>query len=145
MPPFLRPWNLFASGFGIISTRSTFSPLFYRLRRPLIIGIGVLFIFVFGFGVDGLGQATRTWLPTTGGLWTTNANWSGGTAPVAGDNVIINTNQSAAITAVPIVSLGDLTISGTCIFQGSASGNTVTVAGIFTIASGKTFTIGNTG
>src|SRR5882762_9594371 len=127
MPEFLRLWNLLVSGLGIILTTCSafFSPPYDKLRRPLTIWVGALSIFVFGFGVDGLGQAT-TWLPTTGGSWATPTNWSGGAAPVDGDNVIINTDQSAAITAVPIIGLGDLTINGNCTFQGTASGNTVT-------------------
>src|SRR5260221_518954 len=145
MPPFLRPWNLLASGFGIFfNTPFSFSSLFYRLRRSLTICVGALSIFVFGFGVDALGQATRTWTgAVAGGPWTTNTNWSGNVVPVAADNVIISGDLTGAITAVPVISLGNLTINGTCNFQAAVSGNTLTIAGAFTVASGKTFTIGN--
>src|SRR5260221_2431547 len=146
MPEFLRLWNLLVSGLGIILTTCSafFSPPYDKLRRPLTIWVGALSIFVFGFGVDALGQANRTWTgPATGGLWPTNGKLSGGAAPVGNDNVIISGDLTGAITAIPIISLGNLTINGTCNFQAAASGNTLTVTGTFTVASGKTFTIGN--
>jgi Secretion system C-terminal sorting domain len=89
--------------------------------------------------------ATRTWLPTIGGLWTTAANWSSGVVPATGDDVIINTNQTGNITAVPVISLLSLTISGNCDFEGAASGNTVTVTGTFTVAASITLTLGSGG
>src|SRR5258706_1327052 len=147
MPRSVRPWNLLLSAFVTIpGTRFTFSLFYSRIRRPLAAGVGALSIFIFGFGVDAFGQATRTWTgPAGGGLWTTNTNWSGNVVPIAADNVIISGDLTGAITAIPTISLGNLTISGNCTFQGSASGNTITVTGIFTVASGKTFIIGNPG
>jgi hypothetical protein len=45
--------------------------------------------------------ATKTWVPTTGGAWTTDGNWSPNGQPVNGDDVVINKDQSANISAVP--------------------------------------------
>ncbi|MCU0358022.1 MAG: hypothetical protein MUE95_10615, partial [Cyclobacteriaceae bacterium] len=90
-------------------------------------------------------HAQKTWLPTTGGSWATGANWSGGVAPVAGDVVIINSDQSANITDVPTISLSSLSVIGNCTLQAATSGNTITVTGSFVVSSGKTLTIGVTG
>ncbi len=90
-----------------------------------------------------LGKAT-TWTPTTGGAWTTAGNWSNG-VPVAGDDVIINSNQSAAITAVPTISLANLTISGNCNLVPSAAGNTLTVTGSISVSAGITASLGTSG
>ncbi|MBU9936332.1 MAG: hypothetical protein KTQ13_06735, partial [Ferruginibacter sp.] len=87
---------------------------------------------------------TTTWTPTTGGLWTTAGNWSNG-VPAAGDDVIINSNQSAAITAVPSISLVSLTVSGNCNLVASASGNTITITGTFSLSSGNTMSLGTNG
>ncbi|MEP7255011.1 MAG: autotransporter-associated beta strand repeat-containing protein [Ferruginibacter sp.] len=87
---------------------------------------------------------TTTWTPTIGGLWTTAGNWNNG-LPVAGDDVIINSNQSAAITAVPIISLASLTVSGNCNLVPFASGNTITVTGVFSVSTGVTLSMGTSG
>ena len=57
--------------------------------------LAVVFIFMTTCSANA---ATKTWLPTTGGVWTNAANWSGGVAPVANDDIIINSNQSSNIT-----------------------------------------------
>ncbi|MEI8059345.1 MAG: hypothetical protein WCG67_04225, partial [Ferruginibacter sp.] len=85
---------------------------------------------------------SKTWLPTTGGAWTTAANWSPSGVPAANDDVIINSNQSASITAVPTITLNSLSVSGNCLFAAASSGNTITVTTTFSVASGKTFTMG---
>src|SRR3954467_16007119 len=83
---------------------------------------------VFAFlSVATAGAATKSWVPTTGGLWTTAANWSPAGAPASGDSVAINGDQSANITAVPAIILGDLTINGNCLFAAATTGNTLTV------------------
>ena len=89
--------------------------------------------------------ATKTWVPTTGGAWTTAANWSPSGVPAAGDDVIINSNQSANITAVPAITLNSLSISGNCLFAAASSGNTITITSTFSVASGKTCTLGASG
>ena len=89
------------------------------------------------------GAATRTWLPTNGGLWTTATNWSGGVVPANGDDIIINSNQSSNITAVPTISLNSLTVTGNCLWAAATTGNTITVTNTFYVASGITFTTGS--
>src|SRR5262245_3465490 len=59
---------------------------------------------------NALAQATKTWQPTTGGSWATAGNWSPSGAPGTGDNVVINSDQSANITSVPTITLNNLTI-----------------------------------
>ena len=86
--------------------------------------------------------ATKTWLPTAGGAWTTAANWSPNGVPVTGDDVVINSDQTANITAVPAITLNSLVISGNCIFATATSGNTITVTSTFSVSSGKTITMG---
>lgn len=88
---------------------------------------------------------TTTWLPTTGGLWTTAGNWDNGVPSGTTDIVIINSNQSAAITAVPTITLASLTISGNCNLVPTASGNTITVTGVFSVSSGVTLSMGTNG
>ena len=88
--------------------------------------------------------APKSWVPTTGGAWTTAGNWSPSGAPGAGDAVTIPADQSANITAVPTITLSNLTINGTCTFAAATSGNTLTVTNSFAVASGKTYTLGAT-
>ena len=89
--------------------------------------------------------ATKTWVPTTGGAWTTAANWSPTGAPAAGDSVTINSDQSANITAVPAIVLNNLTINGNCLFASAPTGNNLTVTNTFIVATSKTFTMGTPG
>ncbi len=89
--------------------------------------------------------ATKTWNRTTGGSWTTGSNWTPTGAPAAGDAVIINSNQSANITAVPTISLLSLSASGTCRLVAATSGNTMTVTGTLTVATGVTLSLGTNG
>ncbi|MBX2916170.1 MAG: autotransporter-associated beta strand repeat-containing protein, partial [Cyclobacteriaceae bacterium] len=88
--------------------------------------------------------AQKTWLPATGGDWSVGANWSGGTTPVAGDVVIIASDQSGNIVNVPTISLGGLTINGNALFGSTAAAtvSVITVTGPLTIAAGKTLTLG---
>ncbi|MBN8575810.1 MAG: autotransporter-associated beta strand repeat-containing protein [Cytophagales bacterium] len=101
-----------------------------------------LAFFLLIFSISAFGQ--KTWLPATGGDWSVGANWSGGVAPIAGDIVIINTDQSGNITNVPTISLASLTISGDCLFGSTAAAtvSTITVTGALTISNGKTLTTG---
>ena len=59
----------------------------------------------------------KTWLPTSGtNVWAVDGNWSGGTMPVAGDDVVItNRNVGVVVSAVAPASgwLNSLTISNT--------------------------------
>lgn len=88
---------------------------------------------------------TTTWLPTTGGLWTTAGNWDNGVPSGTTDIVIINSNQSAPITAVPTITLASLTVSGSCNLVPTVSGNAITVTGVFSVSSGITLSMGTNG
>ncbi len=100
-----------------------------------------LILLTLGIGFEA-SAVTKTWVGTTGGIWTTAANWSPSGQPSAGDDVIIGADQSASITAVPTISLNSLTINGSCTFEASATFNTITVTGTFIVVSGEIFTMG---
>ncbi len=85
-------------------------------------------------------SAQKSWVPTTGGAWTTAANWNPSGQPATGDTVTIPATQSANITAVPAVTLGKLIVNGSCTLQGSANG-TITVSYVFQVSSGVTLTL----
>jgi len=125
--------NKFIKYFGGIDTGPIFGKLFL-----------VLFVFLLLSG-SGAFAATRTWVgPNAGGLWTTAANWSGGAAPAAGDDVVFNTVMTGDVTAVPTISLNSLTASSgaTATLEASAGGNTITVSGSLTVESSATLTLG---
>ena len=107
----------------------------YPVYRVALIAV----VFVFSSLI--INAKTTTWTPTTGGAWTTAGNWNNG-LPVAGDDIIINSAQSAAITAVPTITLNSLTVSGNCTLTG-ATVNTVTIATTLSVTSGVTLTLGN--
>ncbi|MBL0182567.1 MAG: autotransporter-associated beta strand repeat-containing protein [Chitinophagaceae bacterium] len=86
---------------------------------------------------------STTWNLATGGLWTTAGNWTNG-VPAAGDDVTINTT-STAITNIPSISLNSLTIGGNCNLVPAAAGNTLTVTGTFSVASGFALSLGTSG
>ena len=109
------------------------------LARVFLAGILMLASSISTFG------ATKTWNKTAGGSWATAGNWTPSGAPAAGDAVIINSNQSANITAVPTISILSLNVSGTCRLVASASGNTMTVTGTLTVATGVTLSLGTSG
>jgi hypothetical protein len=106
------------------------------------VGLFLATAFVLLFGATSAAAKTTTWTPTTGGSWATAGNWNNG-VPAATDTVIISSDQSSDITAVPTISLNTLTISGNCNLDASATANTLTVTGTFTVAAGKTFELGN--
>src|ERR1035437_9253963 len=91
---------------------------------------------------------TKTWVPTAGGSWATAGNWSPDGAPAAGDDVVISSDQSASITAVPTISLNSLTVNGNCPLAGATSGNRITITGTaassFFVAAARTLTLGAT-
>ena len=115
------------------------------LHKPTIILFVVVFASLFVLGSTAGLAATKTWVPTTGGAWTTAANWNPAGAPAAGDDVVIPADQSANITAVPAITLNSLTVNGNCLWAGAASGNTITITTSMSIAAGKTLTLGATG
>ena len=101
-------------------------------------------------------MATRTWTGANSSTWTTNQNWSGGSAPGTGDTAIIPSSvssgnwptlsTSATITQLTVNSGGQLTIasSGSLRTTGSASSN---AGSIFltggTLVNSGTFTNSN--
>ena len=87
---------------------------------------------------------TRTWNQTTGGAWTTTTNWTPNGLPVAGDDIIINTDQSADITGVPTITINSLSISGNCVLAAGVSGDLLTITNTFSVSTGKTLTLGIT-
>ena len=89
--------------------------------------------------------ATKSWVPTAGGIWTTAGNWSPSGAPATGDDVTIPADQSANITAMPTIALNSLTINGTCLLAAATSGNTLTITISMLVVAGKTLTLGATG
>jgi hypothetical protein len=56
--------------------------------------------------------ATRTWLNTSGGLWSNAGNWSGGFVPGAGDTALINANGTYSVTLDTTAEVASLTIGG---------------------------------
>ncbi len=53
------------------------------------------------------------WVDLDGGDWSDGANWSGGTVPVAGENVVIpDLNEGASITVGASVEVGSISVSG---------------------------------
>jgi hypothetical protein len=102
----------------------------------------VTLVMVLLFSVSIVQAVTKTWLPTTGGSWTTSGNWSPSGAPATGDDVIINSNQSANITAVPSLTLASLTVSGNCSLVAS-SARTLTITGTFSVSASVTLNLGN--
>ncbi len=80
--------------------------------------------------------------------WTTGANWSGGTAPAAADDVVFNTAGTLTFTTGPGAnfSFNSLTISqGTVTIIGTGASRTFTLGGNagtdFTVASGASLTL----
>jgi autotransporter-associated beta strand protein len=115
----------------------------FRCRSNYFLLILILLLFISGTLNS---QTTRTWVPTTGGVWTTAANWSPNGVPVAGDNIIINSDQSAPITGHPAISLANITINGNCTLSSNRIGGTrlITVTSSFTVNTGKTIYLGST-
>lgn len=87
-------------------------------------------------------KATKTWLPTAGGNWTTAANWSPSGEPAVDDDVIIPKDQTGNITNIPTRTFTSVTINGTCTFF--TNGPTITISGSFIVAAGKTLQCGTT-
>jgi len=94
---------------------------------------------------------TKTWAGGTGGGkdWTSGGNWSGGTAPVAGDDIIFNTAGVIGFSTMPAadiayksiyITTGEVTVEG-------ATGITITIGGnpdtdFLISGGGAAFTIG---
>jgi autotransporter-associated beta strand protein len=119
------------------------------LRISATFGITLLIVNFFFTSVASA-QVTKTWVPTTGGAWTTAGNWNPSGVPAANDSVVITSNQTNPITAVgttngQVVSVRALTIQGNCNLQsnaGAANMSTINVTGTLTVDAGRTLTIG---
>src|SRR5664280_1161472 len=92
--------------------------------------------------------ATKTWALSGAGAWNVGANWSGGTVPLAGDDVIINLTAAGIISNVPSISLNSISIGGTANVTLTGAGVTITINNIdatvaLNIIAGRTLTLGN--
>ncbi len=138
-----------------------------KILKPLAIIFAATFVFCF-FSSEYSYAATRTWTGATSGSWSVGSNWSGGVAPVTGDDLVFpggasnlsNTNdltENTIINSITISGSG-YTLSGNPIILGpglagltdsaSSGGNTVALdirldatRDIFVTNSGETLTI----
>ena len=82
------------------------------------------------YWVGGSTGAVKTWQTGNGGggpgLYGTN--WSGGTIPLANDDIIINLSVAGTITDVPTITLNSISIGGTQdVLFASVAGATITI------------------
>ena len=93
--------------------------------------------------------ATKTWALAGAGAWNVGINWSGGTVPAPGDDVIINLSVAGTISNVPSISLNSISIGGTANVTLTGTGaTTITINNInalvaFNINSGLSLALGN--
>lgn len=76
--------------------------------------------------------AAKTWTQTSGNLWSTGANWSGGTVPQSGDTVTFD-NTSVANCTVDNIGTFNGTITVASTYSGTITQSTA-VSGVSTIA-----------
>jgi hypothetical protein len=59
-------------------------------------------------------MAVKTWIATTASVWSTAANWSGGTTPVSGDSIVFNAAGpgNCTVTGIPTIPFISLTTTG---------------------------------
>jgi hypothetical protein len=77
--------------------------------------------------------ATKTWNNSNGNnRWTTAANWSGGTIPLAGDDVIIPAGfNNSTITRVPNITLNSLSVVSTgIVFTANNPATTIIISNV---------------
>jgi len=89
------------------------------LQKGAFVLIFLTFLSNLSFG------AIKTWQLAGLGSWATPANWSGGTVPAAGDDVIINLTAAGIISNVPSISLNSLSIGGTANVTLTGTGSSV--------------------
>jgi hypothetical protein len=85
---------------------------------------------------------TKTWNNASGGNWSNESNWLEGTAPVAGDDIIITLDGDYTVTYdVTSLSVASITLGGTTGTQtlSHGSGRTITITGSLTINSNGVF------
>jgi hypothetical protein len=100
--------------------------------------------------ISNTSGTTRTWNSTTGinKIWTTASNWSGGIAPVAGDDIVFNSSAPITFSTMPAsVTYHSLTISQSTVTFANGSTTTLTLGAnpnpYLSIASGAALTLGN--
>jgi hypothetical protein len=69
--------------------------------------------------------STVSWIASTGGQWSTAADWSSGVVPQAGDDVVINKAGNLTITLAGSTSVNSVTVTGDTL---SVSGGTLSLA-----------------
>jgi autotransporter-associated beta strand protein len=126
---------------GTLPRFSSFSAFQSNLFQFLGKSFGV---FLFIFSSLGLSAQTTTWTGAFDFDFQNALNWSP-SLPVNGSSVIVAGDVASDITNVPAITLTNLTINGNCTFAAATSGNLLTVTGNFTVATSKTFTLGNVG
>jgi len=75
--------------------------IFLLNQKSFIITLMIVNLFLFS-STAGL-AATKTWAGGTGGAknWITGANWSGGTAPILGDDIVFNIGGTITFSVMP--------------------------------------------
>lgn len=118
------------------------------MKRALLTLSG--FVFALVICNDAVAQNTKTWLGTSGTLWSTAANWSPSGIPASTDTVIFNTANPCDMDVDPVIaSLRAEGVGGTII--ASAGSRTMTidnnaaVSPVFSVASGASLSMGNGG
>jgi outer membrane autotransporter protein len=106
------------------------------MRRLFFMGATAALLAVLSAG----SAAAQTWTGATSNDWTVGSNWSSGTVPVAGGNVIINTDSN------PVLGVSGPATAATGNFNiGSAGTDSLTIENGSTLtSSGATLNIGNT-
>jgi len=114
-------------------------------QKKILHFFALLFLIQF-LGVECLKGATKTWSGGTGTTlnWTTGSNW-GGTAPVAGDDIVFNTIGTITFTTLPgaNVAYNSLTINQGTVNLDGGNNRAFTLGGNsgvdFFIANGASF------
>jgi autotransporter-associated beta strand protein/surface protein len=102
-------------------------------------------------GGTNAGNTLYTYVATiisaTTGNWSAGATWVGGTAPVAGDDVIIASGHTVTLTAAVDITTGNLTVTGTLALAGfNLTAGSLSGAGNIGSASGTPLvTVGSNG
>jgi hypothetical protein len=90
--------------------------------------------------------STVTWINPTGGYWSVGSNWSSGSTPAPGDDVIINQPGNITITHTQNVldTINSLTLSDTLTLSGgSLNATTIQNSGTLVVGSGTSVGVGS--
>ena len=119
-----------------------------RMKQTLLQKGSFLIIFLTLLSSQSFG-ATKTWTAGASGSWALGTNWSGGTIPVAGDDIVINPTGVWTISNVPSISLNSISIGGSSTVRLTGNGATVitinnaNVTVALNISAGRTLFLGN--